>query len=794
MSMSARWVILDRSARRRFIGRVGLAAVATLIGFRLVLCFVPPYQTELLRYQASTSVLDRHGIELRTTLGPGDTLCKPVKLSETGHWTTRALIALEDKRFYSHNGIDRIAICRAILQNLKARRVVSGASTLSTLVVKLTDPRPRNIWTKIVEARHAAQLEKAVGKNEILEQYLNRAPFGGNIRGIEAASRHYFNKPAMELSLSESAMLAAIPQKPERVRPDLWPQAATARRNIVLRRMKTCGYITDKQYRAAVAEGVVLCRGSMPFQAPHFCDMILKRSTAGSGKIVTTLDLELQATAEAALRDKLAALVDRNVRGGAIVVIDVKAAAIRAMAGSPDFGNAAAGQVNAAIAPRSPGSALKPFIYAMALDQGICSPQTVLADIPVNYASYRPANFDLAFRGPVTLTDALVSSLNIPAMTMTQKVGLDNTVDTLRRLGISTLNEAASRYGVSIAIGTCEVTLLDLANAYACLAREGQYMPVRMTDEAMSGKYETQEESKGDKSLQSPECQSSRCTLSKAVTPAGTRLFSKETSFMVADMLSGDARQFDVAGHVADTIRARVAWKTGTSSGRRDALAVAWNPDYVVAVWLGNPDGSALGDVKGNDAAITAHTVFRRIYPDGHGPWFERPAGLSVRQICSRSGNMPNDNCPTTVAADYIPGITASDRCSIHKISTGNPAQIAEVWPTGLGQFLAKGGMLSASSLKAAAINRADTAVRIKAPDNKQEFRLIEDVPQLKQEVGLSAATASATGQLYWFIDNELYSVARNDQTVFWALKRGNHTIACSTTAGESDHIAITVE
>ncbi|MEI6809048.1 MAG: biosynthetic peptidoglycan transglycosylase, partial [bacterium] len=220
------------------IRRPIIAGVAAFLVFRALLLLIPPYQTDLLRYPASTTVFDRHGRELRTSLGPGESLCRPVKLADTGHWTSKAIIALEDKRFYDHHGVDKIAICRAILQNLKAGRVVEGASTLSTLVVKLTAPRSRTFWTKIVEARQAGELEDAVGKDEILAQYLNRAPFGGNIRGIEAASRYYFNKPASELSLSESAMLVAIPQRPETFRPDLHLQAAVIRRNRVLMRMK----------------------------------------------------------------------------------------------------------------------------------------------------------------------------------------------------------------------------------------------------------------------------------------------------------------------------------------------------------------------------------------------------------------------------------------------------------------------------------------------------------------------------------------------------------------------------
>jgi penicillin-binding protein 1C len=370
----------------------------------------------------------------------------------------------------------------------------------------------------------------------------------------------------------------------------------------------------------------------------------------------------------------------------------------------------------------------------MAIDEGLCAPETVVEDAPATFAGYRPRNFDRDYAGPVPVRAALVQSLNIPALRFAQRLGLEPVVRRLRALGLSTLDQPAERYGLSIAVGTCEVTLLDLANAYACLARLGVYRDAAWLER-------------------------------EPVAP-GARLFSPEAAWLVADMLSGDEWSLDGWGHVADAALPRVAWKTGTSSGQRDAWCLAWNPEYVVGVWIGNPDGRASPALVGAGAAApVAHQVFRRLYPAGRAPWFVRPAGLATRPVCAVSGLPPGPGCAVTLAADYIPGITAPAPCAGHGLA-------------GIGTDAA---------------GRAPRT-RIVAPAAGETFRLDADARHLAQSIALRAQAADAAGDLHWFVDRRFLARAEPGATVLWPLQPGPHLIACSDAQGRGDSVRIVVE
>ena len=747
--------VLSRKKQRLLQLLAGAAAACLAVWL-----MVPPYRGDLRDYRAAMQICDRNGNELRVVLGEDDVLSYPVKLDKTGDWVASALVAAEDRRFYTHRGVDPAAVCRAALSNLSCRRVVSGASTLTMLVGKLTEPRPRNLWTKIVEACHAVRLEGMLTKDQILEQYLNRAPFGGNAIGIEAASQRYFSKAAADLSLPEAALLVGLPQSPSRFRPDRHPDRAVKRRSYVLERMKLCGFITEDQRRLADSRELVLAGREPQFRAPHFCDYV-SRTYLRRERLVTSLDLNVQASAESALRAKLKELSAQGVRGGSVVVLDVVSGKVRAMVGAPDFWSSAdSGQFNCALARRSPGSALKPFIYAQAFEQGLCSPRTVIADVPKAFAGYVPENFDGEYHGPVTVRDALVQSLNIPALVMVGRLGLENIVQSLRKEGFSTLDKPAESYGLSIALGTCEVTLLDLVNAYACLARKGVY---------------------------------SRASCLEDEEPAvQERVFSEEAAYMVNDILSGEERAMDSEGHIADVRLPRMAWKTGTSSGSRDAWCIAYNPEYVVGVWIGNPDGAASKALVGCSAAApVACGILRGLYPSGVGPWFERPSGLKSRPVCSVSGCVPNASCTASVMEDYIPGITDPAACSVHCVSADGTS--VEAWPAGLLPFVGSGCESSKAPNPAAGGRNGGAGPRIISPEDSATLHLLEDVPYLNQAVSLRA-THSDSGEVYWFVDGSFFCKADSSCGVSWTPQRGRHSIVCSDQAGRSASVAITVE
>jgi penicillin-binding protein 1C len=735
-----------RHRRRRGLRKLRRCAArgltALLVLGAVVWVSVPAYRGDLSDFRNGTRIYDANGNLLRITLGTADELCYPIPLHQTGEWVVKALVAAEDKRFFSHPGIDPVAVARATLGNLAHGRVTSGASTLTTLVVKLTEPRPRTLWTKIVEARHAVVLDAKLSKEEILEQYLNRAPFGANIRGIEAAARYYFGKRAQALSLSEAALLVGLPQCPAYLRPDRYHARAMARRNYVLTRMRACGSISATRYREAMASTTPCMNQPMPFAAPHFCDWLLARHP-DERVLNTTLSSDLQSLAEDVLRSHSTRLRQQGITGGAMVIVDVKTGDLRALVGSPDFFDRPAGQVNAAVSRRSPGSALKPFVYAMAIDQGLCTPETVVWDVPMSFANYEPRNYNLSYAGPVTVRRAMVQSLNIPAVAKVDEVGLHAFAARLRDLGLGTLDRPATTYGLSLVVGSGDVTLLDLANAYACFARLGEYRPLRV--------------------------------IQRARTPDPVRLFSPEAAYLVNDVLGGSERRYDACQHVADAVLPRVAWKTGTSAGHRDAWTIAYNPDYVVGVWFGNPDGGPHRALVGAEvAAPAAYEVFRRLYPDGLSPWYTRPAPLRTRTVCATSGRVMGRHCTESVSVDYIPCVSDVAPCSVHRGE-------GEVWPAHVAAFLRTRGR--------GVVADSQQRVRITSPTPGAVLSVLEG-RHVRQELKLAAVGGE---RLHWFVDGTFVGSTR-ETPLFWPLARGHHLIACADDRGRSDRVTITVE
>ena len=672
-------------------------------------------------YPASTYICDKDGSPMRTILGKDDSRCKPVKLSASGDWVVKSLIAAEDKRFYHHCGIDFLAAIRAMVQDVFRRKIISGASTISTQVIRMSTPRQRTIITKVSEAVSALQMERRFSKDDILEQYLNRMPLGGNLIGIQVASRKYFGKDAADLSLAEASLLAGLPQAPSRFRPDRRLKRALKRRKFVLDRMQKLGFITAKEKQQAEEQVIEIKRVPDPFFAPHFCELVKANLPAGKNivgkqsEIRTTLDREMQKIVEKALKKYSRKMQSKSIFGGAVVIIEVATGNVVAMVGSPDYNDKNhAGKVNCAIMPRSPGSTLKPFAYAMAFDNGFITPGSILDDSPLYFKDYTPQNFDYKFRGKVTARRALVDSLNIPALSIVNKLGLDEYVAELRSVGLTSLNQPAIHYGLSVVLGTGEVKLLNLVNAYACLARQGKYMPYKLLAEDNNAGKE--------------------------------QIFSAGAAWMISDILSGNERAMALLGYSADVTLPRIAWKTGTSSGSRDAWTIGYNPEYVVGVWIGNPDGSAGEEITGiEDAAPVVMEIFRRIYPDGRSPWYDKPDSVVTRKICAGRGE-----------DYYMPGISDPALCRVKDVSKRAVEQ---------------------------------KRLKIVKPQNGEEFIISDDLSGAVQSIELKAI---ADGELYWFIDGCF--LAKTDHSATWQLQKGRHEITCTTTAGQSASAEITVE
>lgn len=485
------------------------------------------------------------------------------------------LIAFEDRRFRNHSGVDPIALARAVGQAARHGRVVSGGSTLTMQVARLLEASGTGRMAgKLRQMRVAMALERQLSKDQILSLYLHVAPYGGNIEGLRAASLAWFGREPQRLTPAQAALLVALPQAPEARRPDRGQAAARLGRDRVLDRALAVGLIDADTARSARAEALPKARRSFPMLAPHLADR-LRAADPQRLRHETTIDAGLQARIEALAAESVKGRGDRLQI--AILVADHRSGAIRASVGSAAYDNdARQGFVDMTQALRSPGSTLKPLVYAMAFDDGIAHPETLIEDQPLAFGRYRPQNFDRQFRGTVRVREALQLSLNIPVVSLTEAIGPERLMQGLRRAGVRAVVPGNAAPGLAVSLGGVGVSLEHLAGLYAALARGGVARPLSARPEG---------------------------------GPEGERLVSNVAAWQVGQILA-DLQPPD------GTAAGRVAWKTGTSYGHRDAWAVGWDGRHVVAVWMGRADGTPVpGAFGGELAAPVLFAALGRIAP-----------------------------------------------------------------------------------------------------------------------------------------------------------------------------------
>lgn len=734
---------------RRILGFALAAAAAAIAAFAALWLLLPFHKDFLYQIPGGVTWCDRDGVPLRVRLAEGGFDSVPTYRYHDEDWIAKAVVAAEDQRFWSHRGVDFRAVARSCKQTATSMRRVSGASTLSMQLIRLSCPRPRNLTSKCIEAFRALQMERQLTKPEIISLYLNRAPFGANLVGIQAASRRYFGKGAHDLSLGEASLLAGIPQSPTRFNPVRNLAAAKGRQAYVLKRMVARALISQEQMDNALNLPLRFKPDLYPFLAPHFCDMVSRQPVTSATEVRTSLDLALQRTVEESVAKYAPTLRAEGIHGAAVVVLNAKTSEVLAMVGSPDFRVKAKGaQVNAALAPRSAGSTLKPFAYAVAMDRGLLTPLRVLYDVPQSYSDYDPANYDQTHCGVVTVRDALIRSLNLPVIDVEKRIGQPLFHARLRELGLKTLTEPAAHYGLGLVLGNAEVSLLDLTNAYACLARGGIYLPYRTQPSAPS---------------------------------AGTRLFSAEVCWLISDIIGGDERAMDSSGTVADIRIPRLAWKTGTSSGFRDAWTIAYNPEFVIGVWLGNPDGRSSRFLVGTKAATpVVWDICRRLYPTGNGPWFAKPEAIEDREVCALSGQAPSPNCLHKIHDHAITQVSRYETCDVHLHGT------EAVWPVRVDAFLRS---------RDAGDKVAKNELVITSPAGGSAYLLMPDEdPQKNQRIPFTAKSGDPTADLHWFVNDSYIGASKTGEAVFWPLRRGTHRVACSDTRGASRSVRISVK
>lgn len=552
--------------RRRSIAAALLACAVTLPGAALwrYADALGPLDLTMSEHH-STLVLDRNGHLLRPFATAEGRWKLPVEPDDVDPRYITMLEAYEDTRFASHFGIDPIAMARAAVQLIRNGRVVSGGSTLTMQVARLLEPRHERTWqAKLRQAIRAVQLEQRFSKQEILRLYLTLAPFGGNLEGVRAASLSYFGREPKRLSFAEAALLVALPQSPETRRPDRFGEAARKARNRVLDRAHERGLLTNTEVEMARAEPVPKARELFPMLAAHASQNAIAERP-GETVHRLTIDARLQTSLEALAAERVAQ-IDRRL-SAAIFVIDNTTGEVLAHVGSPAFlGQERAGAIDMTTALRSPGSALKPFIYALAFENGLAHPETLLDDRPSRYGIYQPENFDLAFQGTITARKALQLSLNLPAVELLNELGPSRLLARFKQADIPVALPKDAAPGLAIGLGGLGITLTDLTRLYVGLSRGGEIPPlVRRLGEGNSA---------------SP----------------GTRIVDPVAAWYVFDILRGAPPPDHALG-------GEIAFKTGTSYGYRDAWAVGYDQRYTIGVWVGRPDGTAVPGLIGRSVA-----------------------------------------------------------------------------------------------------------------------------------------------------------------------------------------------
>ena len=784
--------------------------LGTLLGLFLLDRVFPP-KTDI---AYSTLVTAADGTTLHAFLNRDDKWRMYATPDEITPRLRRAILQKEDRWFYWHPGLNPVSMVRAAGRNLLSGKRTSGASTITMQVVRLLEPRPRTYGSKFIEVVRAVQLELHLDKAEILQLYLNLIPYGGNVEGIKSASLIFFGKPPQLLSLAEITTLAIIPNRPSSLRLGDNNPAIVQARNAWLRRFARSGTFDTKAVNDALNEPLEAYRRPAPNQAPHL-SLRLRKEQPNEPIIRSMLQPTVQAATERLVRQYIDRVRGQNIHNAAVLVLNNQTGAVEAYVGSADFGNTFdGGQVDGVRAVRSPGSALKPLLYALAFDRGLITPKSKLNDVPTNFGtgsgSYTPDNYDKHFNGPVTAEFALANSLNIPAVKLLRDVSTPTFVGTLRQAGFRAIQKQADDLGLSMILGGCGVTLEELTQAYTAFANGGAVRQAVFVGVAESGSVEMQ----------------NLASLHALATTTNT-IFSPEAAFLVTNTLTQITRP-DLPNNFDNSYRLpRIAWKTGTSYGRRDAWSIGYNRHYTVGVWVGNFSGTGVPDLSGaNTATPLLFQVFNAIDYNTPTGWFRPPTGgkLASRQVCPESGDVPEQlappargTCEGRAVDYYIMGVSRASRCQHQAVvwtnTPGTLSYCAHCRPAGndsLSRPVARLYPNLAPEVVAwyAVSHRPYAAIPPHNPACERVFGLgsaphITSLnqnstyfinPKRSADLALSCQVANDVQRVYWYLNNKLYRSAKPTETLFFSPTPGALTVACADDKGRVSQVRVLIK
>jgi penicillin-binding protein 1C len=779
--------------------RWGLGVAALLAATLLVVRLwpKPPLSAGV---PVSTAVLDADGRLLRLTLAADERYRQWLPIEAISPKLVDAVLLHEDRHYRWHPGVNPIALLRAAGSTYSGGPRIGGSTITMQLARLRWRLETRDVPGKLVQIARALQLEAMYSKDDLLEAYLNLAPYGGNVEGVGAASRIYFDKAAAELSLPEALALAVMPQAPNprgrfvvdaRGVTTLGPGLQAARQRLYMRWVETYGAASDTDAATDMAARMALPlrlrpTRALPFAAPHYVDRVLaaqQRHGPRPPELATPLDRRLQRLVERRVRAHLQREASRGLDNAAVLIVDTRDMSVVALMGSADWRNAAiGGQVNGTAALRSPGSTLKPFLYALAIDQGQLHPATVLRDVPSAYGAYTPENYDGRFQGPVTATEALNRSRNIPAVTVASRLRSPDLFDLLRDAGVPKLR-TREHYGLALVLGGGEVRAEDLARLYAMFGGDGRLRPLRFraADERSEG----------------------------------TAMLSPEAAFMTLDMLRRNPRPGGATA--SDLGHWPVAWKTGTSWGFRDAWTAGVVGPYAVVVWMGHFDGRANPALIGVEAAAPLFfSIADAMRAEGLDVTPQRTTAARMKRVsvCLASGDLPNAWCPQRGETWFIPGVSPIRVSTVHRPvqldrATGRVAcgafdpatmrrEVYEFWPSDLARVFAQAGLPRRKPPPGAdcagAAEWLGSAPQITQPYRATRYRLHFDGRE-QPGIPLAATTDADARTVFWFADGAFIGESASGRAIAWTPRRAGRVLLRAVDEhGRGDEREVVVE
>lgn len=731
------------------------------------------------KIEYSTIITDANGEVVNAYLTKDEKWRMKTELNEISPLLSKTIIAKEDKYFYYHTGVNPFAVVKAGVKNIFHFKTKSGASTITMQVARALYPRKRNMLSKLVEVFRAFQLEWKYSKDEILQIYLNLVPYGGNIEGVKSASLLYFKKNPDHLSLAEITALSIIPNRPSSLVIGRNNDLIMKERNRWLEKFAKDGVFTNKQIEDAIHEPLNASRSTVPHFIPHLSYKL--NSASDKHNIQTNIILNTQLKIEKLTEDYVRSLRLKNIRNAAVIVIDNRTHKVISYIGSAGFMDTTdGGQVNGAAAVRQPGSTLKPLLYGLCIDEGLLTPKAVVNDVPVNYSGYAPENYDEKFNGSVTVEYALDHSLNIPAVKGLNLLGKDKLINALSNTGFRQIQKDHNKLGLSLILGGCGATLEQLTGLFSAFANNGMYVQPKYYVEDSSSKK--------------------------------IQLLSPASNYMITEILSKVNRPDFPLNWSATEHMPKIAWKTGTSYGRKDAWSIGYNKNYTVGVWVGNFSGLGVTDLSGAQTATPLlFKIFNTIDYDSNSDWYAPPKNCELRQVCTETGLIPGANCTSSVTDYFIPLISNTNSCThLQEIKVAHDASVSycetcapqigyikklyRVIPSEMENHLDHNGV----SYEKIPLHNPDcekifkgNGPDITSPLNGTEYFINKKDPEPLQ---LTANTGNDVSKIYWYIDDQFYKTTRPGEKQFFIPHEGRVKISCTDDKGRNRNIRITVK